>query len=123
MNEARFAHIVTSVVDRVLSNRNLSFPWYQPDILSEADVRSDLPLLYSWNEVVTDGCLQSFSVSANGAGVAALLLPHLPRSDPDFTIARDSIMDFLTRTQNAMLVSLCAEFRSTPSRLSLSIAA
>ena len=116
--------VMQAVLGRVLSDRLLSFPWYQDWICSEAEAEaaaSRLPLVYSWNEVTSGSLLRSFSVSVNGGRMALLLEQHLPRTHPDFGPTRDRLVTVLARAQNRTLVQLCTELRTTPSRLSASL--
>jgi len=116
--------VMQAVLGRVLSDRLLSFPWYQAWIRSEAEAEaaaSRLPLVYSWNEVTSGSLLRSFSVSVNGGRMALLLEQHLPRTHPDFGPTRDRLVTVLARAQNRTLVQLCTELRTTPSRLSASL--
>ena len=116
--------VMQAVLGRVLSDRLLSFPWYQDWIRSEAEAEaaaSRLPLVYSWNEATSGSLLRSFSVSVNGGRMALLLEQHLPRTHPDFGPTRDRLVTVLARAQNRTLVQLCTELRTTPSRLSASL--
>ncbi len=99
--------VMQAVLGRVLSDRLLSFPWYQDWIRSEAEAgaaASRLPLVYSWNEVTSGNLLRSFSVSVNGGRVALLLEQYLPRTHPDFGPTRDRLVTVLARAQNRTLV-------------------
>ena len=121
MPDPELSTIMTTVASEILGDRALCFPWYRPEIRSEAQAQAagaDLPLLYSWNEVVQDGQLRSFTVSVNGHRLAAMLQRHLPRTDPDFVAARDQLMRVLNKAQNAMMLKLCREFQASPSHIS-----
>lgn len=121
MSETELSTIMMTVASEVLGDRALCFPWYRPEIRSEAQAQAataNLPLLYSWNEVVLDGQLRSFTVSVNGSRLAALLQRHLPRTHPDFVATRDELMRVLNKAQNAMMLKLCSEFQAPPSRIS-----
>ena len=121
MSDVELSAIMTAVASEILGDRALCFPWYRPEIRSEAQAQAagaDLPLLYSWNEVVQDGQLRSFTVSVNGHRLAAMLQRHLPRTDPDFVAARDQLMRVLNKAQNAMMLKLCREFQAFPSHIS-----
>jgi hypothetical protein len=119
VGEPDFDAIMSMVISAVLEDPALSFPWYQPRIFSEAQAAAaDPPLVYSWNERVRDGRLQSFSVSVNGGRLAAMLTPHLPRWHPAFVSVRDRLTALLAEAQNRTLIRLCTEFAATPSQLS-----
>lgn len=124
MREPDLQDVMQRVVQRVLSDRLLSFPWYQDWIRSEAEAEAAadrLPLVYSWNEVTSGNVLRSFTVSVNGGRMAALLEQHLPRTHPAFGPTRDKLVTVLAKAQNRTLVQLCTELRTTPSRLSASL--
>ncbi len=121
MPDPELSAIMTTVASEILGDRALCFPWYRPEIRSEAQAQAagpDLPLLYSWNEVVQDGQLRSFTVSVNGPRLAALLQRHLPRSHPDFLETRDELVRLLCEAQNATMLKLCRDFQASPSRIS-----
>ena len=121
MSDPELSTIMMTIASEILGDRALCFPWYRPEIHSEAQAQAagaDLPLLYSWNEVVQDGQLRSFTVSVNGHRLAALLQRYLPRTDPDFVATRDELMRLLNEGQIAMMVKLCREFQAPPSRIS-----
>lgn len=124
MHEPDLQDVMQRVVQRVLRDRLLSFPWYQDWIRSEAEAEAAadrLPLVYSWNEVTSGNLLRSFTVSVNGGRMAALLEQHLPRMHPAFGPTRDMLVTVLAKAQNRTLVQLCTELRTTPSRLSASL--
>lgn len=121
MSDSELSTIMMTVAGEILGDRALCFPWYHPEIRSEAQAQAaaaDLPLLYSWNEVVQDGQLRSFTVSVNGGRLAAMLQRYLPRTDPDFVATRDELMRVLNQAQNAMMLKLCREFQAPPSHIS-----
>lgn len=116
--------VMRRVMEPVLQDRMLSFPWYQSWIHSaeQAETAWDrLPLVYSWNEVLSGNCLQFFTVSVNGGRIAQLLEPYLPRTHPAFGPTRDLLTTALANAQNGFLVELCTELRMTPSQLSASL--
>ncbi len=124
MREPDLQSVMQTVMEQVLHDRVLSFPWYQPWIHSEAeaDAGSDrLPLVYSWNEVVSGNQLRFFTVSVNSSRMAELLEPHLSRAHSAFGSTRDTLVTVLAEAQNRTLRDLCIRFRSTPSRLSASL--
>ncbi len=124
MYELDLQDVMQGVVGQVLSDQLLLFPWYQDWIRSEAEAEAAadrLPLVYSWNEVISGNLLRSFAVSVNGGRVAALLERHLPRTHPAFGPMRDRLVIVLAKAQNRTLVQLCTELRTTPSRLSASL--
>ena len=121
MSETELSAIKMAVMSDILGDRMLSFPWYCPEIRSEAQAQAataDLPLVYSWNEVVQDGQIRSFSVSVNGARLAALLQRYLPRTHPDFIVTRDELIRVLNVAQNNTMVQMCRRFQAPPSRVS-----
>lgn len=124
MSDMRLSTIMMNVATEILSDWALSFPWYCPQVRSEAQAAAaDLPLMYSWNDVVLDGQLRSFTVSVNGSRLAALLQRHLPRTDPDFVATRDELMRLLTVARNETMLDLCRQFQATPSRISAMVQA
>ncbi len=121
MSASELSNIMMTVASEILSDRALCFPWYRPEIRSEAQAKAaeaSLPLLYSWNEVVQGGQLRSFTVSVNGGKLAAMLQRYLPRTHPEFVATRDELMRLLNKAQNAMMVKMCREFQAPPSRIS-----
>lgn len=121
MSDIRLSTVMMNVATEILCDKALCFPWYCPEIRSEAQAlaaAAGLPLMYSWNEVVLDGQLRSFTVSVNGSRLAALLQRHLPRTHPDFVATRDELMRLLTEGQNEMMLGLCRQFQAPPSRVS-----
>lgn len=126
MQEPDLQNVMLTVMRRVFRDRALRFPWYQAWISSEADAEAasdQLPLVYSWNEIVSGNQLRFFTVSVNGGRMAELLEQHLPRTHPAFGPARDTLVCLLAEVQHCTLIDLCAEFGSTPSRLSASLKA
>jgi hypothetical protein len=125
MTEPDIRAIMTRVVVEILTDRHLSFPWYQAEIRSEAEAQAAsarLPLIYSWNEVVQTGHLRSLTVSVNSARIGQMLACYLPRSHPGFAPARDRLTRLLCDTQSRMLLGLCAESCAWPSQLTARIA-
>jgi hypothetical protein len=119
--EPEIQALMMAVLQEILSDRALAFPWYQPEIRSEAEAEAAanrLPLVYSWNEIVSGNQLQFFTVSVNGGRLAEILIRYLPRSHPVFPATRDLLITLLAKAQNRALVELCTEFQTTPSRLS-----
>jgi hypothetical protein len=116
--------VIRRVMEPVLQDRMLSFPWYQPWVRSAEQAQAAwdrLPLVYSWNEVLNGNRLEFFTVSVNGGRVAELLEQHLPRTHPAFGPTRDLLTTVLAKAQNGFLVELCTELRMTPSQLSASL--
>jgi hypothetical protein len=120
-HEPQIQDIMMVVMQEIMDDRALSFPWYQPWIRSEAEAEAAtdrLPLVYSWNEIVSGNQLRFFTVSVNGGQLAEILTRYLPRAHPAFTTTRDTVITLLAKAQNRALVELCSEFSTTPSRLS-----
>ena len=76
-----------------------------------------LPLVYSWDEVVTDGVLRSFNVSVNSSRMAELLAQRLPRQDRAF----QETLNLLAKAQNNTVVGICRQFGLTSSQLSAKV--
>lgn len=113
--------MVQEIFERVVCDRSLSFPWYQPWVRStgQAEENADLlPLVYSWDEVVIDGVLRSFNVSVNSVRMADLLAQHLPRQDRAFRETLHLLTNLLAKAQNNTVVGICRQFSLTPSQLS-----
>ena len=121
MPASELPNIMMTVASKILGDRALCFPWYRPEIRSEAQAKAaeaTLPLLYSWNEVVQGGQLRSFSVSVNSGKLTAMLQRYLPRSHPEFVATRDELMRLLNQAQNAMMLKLCIQFQAPPNHVS-----
>ena len=113
--------MVQEIFERVVRDRTLSFPWYQPWVRSagQAEENADLlPLVYSWDEVVIDGVLRSFNVSVNSVRMADLLAQHLPREDRAFRETLHLLTNLLAKAQNNTVAGICQQFGLTPSQLS-----
>ena len=113
--------VVQEIFERIVRDRTLSFPWYQPWVRSagHAEENADLlPLVYSWDEVVTDGILRSFNVSVNSSRMAELLAQRLSRGDPAFRETLGLLTNLLAKAQNNTVVGICRQFGLTPSQLS-----
>ena len=114
-------NVMRRVLEPVLQDRMLSFPWYQSWLRSAEQAEAAwerLPLVYSWNEVLDGNRLQCFTVSVNSGQVGQLLERHLPQAHPAFGPTRDLVTTVLANAQNGFLVGLCTELRMTPSQLS-----
>ena len=121
MSDPELSTIMMTVAGEILGDRALCFPWYRPEIRSDDQAEAagaDLPLMFSWGEIVRDGQLRSFTVSVNGHRLAALLQRYLPRSHPDFLETRDELIRLLGEGQNATMLKLCRDFQAPPSRIS-----
>ncbi len=122
--EPEIQAVIMAVAQEIMDDRVLSFPWYQSWISSAAQAEAaweQLPLVYSWNEIISGNQLRFFTVSVNGGRLAEMLTRYLPRAHPAFTTTRDTLITLLVNAQNRTLVDLCTEFQSTPSRLSATL--
>jgi hypothetical protein len=120
-SEPDIQEIMRAVLEDILHGRVLSFPWYQSWICSETDAEEAtdwLPLVYSWNEIVSDNQLRFFSVSVNGGRMAEILVRYLPRTHRDFAATRSTLVRLLARAQDRTLLDLCTQFQMTPRQLS-----
>ena len=120
-DDPEIQELIYGIMERIVRDRTLAFPWYQPWIRSEQDAEENadlLPLVYSWNEVVSGGVLQSFSVSVNGTRMAELLIPHMPREHPAFRRTLSLLVGMLAKAQDNTLVGICREFGLSPSQVS-----
>lgn len=120
MTDAEYEEVARSILNTILSDPKLCFPRYRADIKTEAQANeaTDLPLVYTWNEIVKDSQLLGFSLSVNGKIIGSMLEKQVPRTDPTFTRLRDFIINLLAKAQNNTVQNLCQQFQRTPRQLS-----
>lgn len=120
-HEPRIQDTMMAVIQDIMSDRALSFPWYQAWVRTKTAAEAEwdrLPLVYSWNEIVSSNQLRFFTVSVNGGQLAEILIRYMPRSHPAFMATRDTLITLLAKARNRVLVEFCIEFQTTPSRIS-----
>jgi hypothetical protein len=117
-DDHKLGDVLEDTMKELLSD-DRAIPVYRSDIKTEAQANTapDLPLLYIWNEVVTNGRLVSFSLSTSGKVIGTALERRLPRAHPLFGEIRDFIADAIREPQVKTIMEVCAKIGKSPSAL------
>ena len=109
------ADLVKYVIAVLFNDIAISHPLYCPDVKTEEDgerLSRKLPLVYIWNEDPTVG---TFSVSINSPIVGETLEHFMPRSNSEFSMVRDQIIETVRDVSIKSIMSTCEKMGVLPS--------
>lgn len=112
--------IVKILLSLIISDDYLSVPVYLHGISSEDQAQAFgtlYPLQYVWNEHQTTAGNLGFSFSINGAVVGSMLEHIIPRTNPNFTVIRDEVMNVLSDGGKKTLLAMAEKALLPPSQL------